>query len=88
MAVRTREIDMPTTPPLPLGQRIAHDITEQIRTGQIRPGDRLPSARKLMDQYQCSITPVREAISALKIMGLVVGQPGVAVYVAQRPAAE
>nr|MDT0661391.1 GntR family transcriptional regulator [Micromonospora sp. DSM 115978] len=42
----------------PLYQQIASDISEQIRSGVLKPGDRLPSTRQLMERYrnagQCS----------------------------------
>lgn len=81
MTVRTEEITMPT-PPLPLGRRIADDLIAMIKSGELRPGDPLPSARELRERYRCSITPVREAVNLLKARGWAVGQPGVAVYVA------
>jgi GntR family transcriptional regulator len=38
----------------PLYQQIANDIAEQIRSGVLKPGDRLPTTRQLMAHYEVS----------------------------------
>lgn len=81
MSVRTREITMPTSKT----QEIVDAITGQIRAGVLKPGDALPTAAQLRQQFNCSITPVRRAIDELKLRGYVVGVPGVRVYVADHP---
>lgn len=81
MAVRTREITMPTSKK----QEIVDSVIAQIDAGHLRPGDPLPTARELREQFRCSITPVREAINELKALRYVVGVPGVRVYVADHP---
>ena len=65
-------------------QRIIDDITEQIDSGQLRPGDQLPSASELRAQYGVSITVVRGAINWLKATGVVEGVPGVGVFVKEQ----
>lgn len=57
------------------------NLIELVRSGQLAPGDAIPSAAKLMEQYDCSISPVRDAIRELKVRGLLAGMPGRAVYV-------
>lgn len=66
-------------------QQIVRDIEAQIRTGRLKPGDRIPSARELREQYGTSTTPVREAINHLKARGFLVGEAGVGVFVADQP---
>lgn len=55
-------------------KRIYEEIAEQIRSlvtdGQLQPGDRLPSERELAERLQVSRASVREALSALEMMGL------------------
>lgn len=65
-------------------ERVANAIREQIRSGQLKPGDRLPSTRQLEAQHGVSYGSVRAAMLILKAEGLVRGQPGEAVYVAER----
>jgi GntR family transcriptional regulator len=64
---------------------IIDDLTRQIEDGVLQPGDRLPSAVQLCEQYEVSITVVRDAVLWLKAIGLVEGVPGVGVFVAPRP---
>ncbi len=65
-------------------QAVIDNITRQIEDGVLRPGDRLPSAVQLCEQYDVSITVVRGAVLWLKAIGLVEGVPGVGVFVADR----
>ncbi|SDY00742.1 GntR family transcriptional regulator [Micromonospora pattaloongensis] len=65
-------------------QKIIDDIKAQIESGELRPGDQLPSTTELRQQYSVSITVVRGAINWLKATGLIEGVPGVGVFVAER----
>lgn len=80
MSVRTREITMPTKK-----QEIVGALIARIDSGELMPGDAIPTHAELREQFGVSITPVREALNELKLLGYVVGQPGVAVYVAAAP---
>ncbi len=64
-------------------QAIIDDITRQIEDEVLKPGDRLPSAAQLCEQYEVSITVVRDAVLWLKAIGLVEGVPGVGMFVAE-----
>lgn len=66
-------------------ERIVSDIRAQIASGQLRPGDRLPSTRELRERYGCSQVTVRTAILLLQAEGLLRGDQGVGVFVADRP---
>lgn len=74
--------DMDATP---LYRRIVIDLRQQIESGVLKPGDRIPSTRQLMTHYEVSETVVRFAMVELKALGLVYGQPGRGVYVSDRP---
>src|ERR1700737_4546150 len=54
--------------------RVPEEIVDQIRgliaSGQLRPGDQLPSERELAEQFQVSRASIREALTALQVMGL------------------
>lgn len=65
----------------PLYQQIATDIAEQIRSGVLKPGDRLPTTRQLMAHYDVSQTVNRFVMIQLKAERLVYGQQGRGVYV-------
>jgi GntR family transcriptional regulator len=64
-------------------QKIIDDLTNKIESGELAPGDRLPSTAELRAQYGVSITVVRGAVNWLKATGVVKGVPGVGVFVAE-----
>lgn len=55
--------------------RISEDVALQIEAAimgrKVKPGERLPSERKLQDQFQTGRGVIREAIRALKQKGLI-----------------
>jgi DNA-binding FadR family transcriptional regulator len=51
--------------------QIAEQIEEQIRSAELKPGDRLPAERDLAAQFGVSRPSVREAMIALEAAGLV-----------------
>src|SRR5258705_2223729 len=54
--------------------RVPEEIVDQIRgliaSGDLRPGDQLPSERELAEQFQVSRASIREALTAMQVMGL------------------
>jgi GntR family transcriptional regulator, transcriptional repressor for pyruvate dehydrogenase complex len=54
--------------------RVPEEIVDQIRgfiaSGELRPGDQLPSERELAERFQVSRASIREALTALQVMGL------------------
>lgn len=70
-----------TTRP-PWSRRIADEIASMIKSGQLKPGDRLPSTAQLADQYGVSATTAYRAVRLLHERLLVVGEQGRGVYVA------
>lgn len=68
----------------PKWRDLAATIRGQIESGQLRPGDKLPSTRQLCAEYKVSAIVVRNAMIALKAEGWVEGVPGVGVYVAEK----
>ena len=69
---------MPVTP---FYERIANDIRTQIKSGELRPGDKLPSISELCKQYDVSTQVIRSAMLMLRAEGLVEGHQGRGVYV-------
>jgi GntR family transcriptional repressor for pyruvate dehydrogenase complex len=59
-----------------LTRSVIETFKEQFLSGRIKPGDRIPSERELTEQLNVSRTTIREAIIALKVMGLVDVQRG------------
>lgn len=63
---------------------IAEDIVQRIRRNEISAGMKLPSERVIADQLGISRPSVREAISALQIVGVLESRPGDGTYVCER----
>lgn len=57
-------------------EAIADQIREAIYTGEVRPGERLPAERDLMQQFGVGRTTVREALRVLEAGGLVKSRQG------------
>ena len=60
-------------------------LTGQIRTGDLKPGDKLPTEAALMLSHGVSRTVVREAICGLKSAGLVITKHGIGTFVLDGP---
>ncbi|MEU3457099.1 winged helix-turn-helix domain-containing protein [Micromonospora sp. NPDC006766] len=67
----------------PIYTRIVADIKGLIASGELKPGDKLPSVAELRAQYDASNTAIRNAMLVLRSEGLVQGHQGKGVYVRQ-----
>ena len=67
--------------PIAKYERVANTIREQIRSGELKPGERLPSTKELQDIHTVSYGTLRTALLLLKAEKLIEGQPGEGVYV-------
>ncbi|MFJ8171499.1 GntR family transcriptional regulator [Streptomyces sp. NPDC094473] len=56
---------------LPLYERTATQLLDDLRTAAARPGDRLPSERALVDRYAVSRVTLRAALAQLESRGIV-----------------
>lgn len=63
---------------------VVEAIAQKIRSGELRPGDRLPSERELAAQLGVSRPAVREALAALQFAGLLESRVGDGTYVTFR----
>jgi GntR family transcriptional regulator, transcriptional repressor for pyruvate dehydrogenase complex len=57
-------------------ERIVQQIEDAILRGQLRPGERLPSERDLVQQFSVSRSSVREALRVLQSNGMVRSRAG------------
>lgn len=68
-----------------LSEDVANVLRERLVSGELRPGDRLPTEKELSEAHGVSRTVVREAIAALRADGLVKARQGSGVFVADLP---
>lgn len=71
----------------PLYRRIAAELRDAIRRGDLAPGQRVPSETELGEQYGVSRMTVRLAVGVLRGEALVVTQQGRGTFVHERPPA-
>lgn len=74
-----------TIQPLRKPKNLAHELvdalSDRIRDGRLKVGDKLPSEAAIMQQFGVSRTVVREAISHLQAAGAVMTRHGVGTFI-------
>jgi DNA-binding transcriptional MocR family regulator len=65
----------------PIYQQIYEQIRYRIQTSMIKPGDQLPSLRKLSQELEISLLTVRKSYQLLQKSGLIVIQSGKGAFV-------
>lgn len=73
--------------PRHLAARVMSTLRDEIMTGQVAVGDKLPSEARLCERFEVSRTVVREAIAGLRADGLVMPRQGAGVFVLAPPEA-
>ena len=68
-----------------LSRGLFEQLAEQIKSGRLAPGARLPTEQELTRAARVSRTVVREAVAALRAEGLVVTRQGVGAFVTAEP---
>ncbi|UQU61447.1 TetR/AcrR family transcriptional regulator C-terminal domain-containing protein [Couchioplanes caeruleus] len=63
-------------------RRIVAEVRRRIEAGELRPGDRVPSARAITREWGVAIATATKAHAALREEGLTVSRPGVGTVVA------
>lgn len=71
----------------PKYKSVAENLYEKIRSGNLEPGEALPSEQKLADRYGVSRITVRRALEVLEDEGQVQRQHGRGTFVRSSPAA-
>ncbi|EFL36611.1 transcriptional regulator [Streptomyces viridochromogenes DSM 40736] len=72
--------------PVRLADQVAATLSEEIESGRLAEGDRLPTEVELVRQLGVSRTVVREALSRLRNAGLIEPRQGIGVFVLPRRA--
>ncbi len=56
--------------------QVAHHLRNRIARGDLRPGDRVPSEREIVEQWGVSRATATKVLATLKAEGLVESRPG------------
>ena len=59
-----------------ISEQVANRIMAMIKSGNLRPGDRLPTEAQMTIAFGISRPPLREALKALTLMGLLESRQG------------
>jgi GntR family transcriptional regulator len=65
----------------PRHQQIAADLRARIMSGELAPGEQLPSTQHLVQRYAAANATIQRALAALKNEGFLYSQVGKGVYV-------
>lgn len=61
--------------------QVAEALRQKIRSGELSPGEQLPSYSELMREYDVSITVARSAVAELRAEGLLTTHQGKGAFV-------
>src|SRR3954469_6872340 len=64
-----------------LYEQVAGEIEKLIRSGTLRPGERIPSVRRASEQHGVSVTTAVQAYLSLENRGLIEARPKSGFYV-------
>ncbi len=64
-----------------LSDAIVKQITSQIASGLLKPGDQIPSEKELCLRFQVSRAPLREALRSLSVLGILESHAGEGTFV-------
>jgi GntR family transcriptional regulator len=65
----------------PLHEEIADTLRAKIESGELPPGEKLPSEKNLLEQFGTSITTLRKVLDTLRGEGLIVSRQGAGITV-------
>jgi len=71
-----------------VADQIAKKILDLVRTGNLKPGDQLPTERDLAQMLQVSRPSLREALRGLQILGVIKTRQGGGAYVSSLDASD
>jgi DNA-binding GntR family transcriptional regulator len=69
----------------PSYQQVARQLRERIKSGEIGPGEPLPSITRIQQETGLAVNTIRHAINVLAEEGCVYTVPGRGTYAAPRP---
>jgi GntR family transcriptional regulator len=69
--------------PTPPHQQVAEIIRARIRSGELRPGDRVPGISRMMQEFGIARTTAGKVLNVLREEGLITVTPGWGSFVSQ-----
>lgn len=66
-----KEVDIKSLSRKTLSKQVIDEIIGLLMTGQLKPGDRIPSELELMEICKVSRPVIREALTSLEVLGIV-----------------
>ncbi|MFB9236295.1 GntR family transcriptional regulator [Plantactinospora siamensis] len=66
----------------PLWRSIRDDLRARIKAGLLKPGEKIPTTKALMEEYSTTSATVRRAVDSMIESGELVGRQGIGVFVA------
>lgn len=68
-------------PSMPDYLRISTKIMDDVRTGQLKPGDKLPSIARLCEQHQVGASTIQQVFIRLEALEVIDRRQGKGVFV-------
>ncbi|NIM93268.1 MAG: UTRA domain-containing protein [Anaerolineales bacterium] len=72
-----------STEGIPLYMQIAEGILNRISSGELKPGDRLPTERDLSRELEVNRQTIRRALRALEAQGMIIRRQGAGTFIAE-----
>lgn len=70
------DLGAPVAPRRPISEQVANRILAMIKSGNLKSGDRLPTEQQMGIAFGISRPPLREALKALTLMGVLESRQG------------
>ena len=67
--------------PKKIYEEVADALLELIRSGELKPGDKLDSVQQLAESFSVGRSAIREALTSLRALGLIEMRQGEGTYV-------
>jgi GntR family transcriptional regulator len=77
-------VDSAMPPYQPLFRTILEDLRASIANGSLRPGEKIPTAKELAEQYNCAIGTARRALEIMLEAGELTARPGIGTFVLEK----
>ena len=88
MAQRALELKLDFRSGLPIYTQIVEQIQRMLASGELKPGDQLPTVRQLATELRVNFNTIARAYRMLDEAGLISTQQGRGTYIWETPSAE